>query len=123
MLARLVKLIENMEENFLRFFPTGKELHIIQNQQINLQIEVLEILKLMILKSIEALRSEIILIDIQNNFIAWITTSTSLFAAIELKPVLAILSAVVLPVVFFSIGKTVDVLLQIYLKDRQKPDR
>ena len=57
--------------------------------------------------------------DIKNIFIAWISTSTSLFAAIELKTVLSILSAVVLPVVFFSIGKTVDVLLQIYLKKRE----
>ena len=56
--------------------------------------------------------------DIKNIFIAWISTSTSLFAAIELKTVLSILSAVVLPVVFFSIGKTVDVLVQIYLKRR-----
>ena len=61
--------------------------------------------------------------DIKNIFIAWISTSTSLFAAIELKTVLSILSAVVLPIVFFSIGKTVDVLVQIYLKNRQKPDR
>ena len=57
--------------------------------------------------------------DIKNIFIAWISTSTSLFAAIELKTVLSILSAVVLPVVFFSIGKTVDVLVQIYLKRRE----
>ena len=60
--------------------------------------------------------------DIKNILIAWISTSTSLFAAIELKTVLAIVSAVVLPIIFFSIGKTVDVLLQIHLK-RQKPDR
>ena len=57
--------------------------------------------------------------DIKNIFIAWISTSTSLFAAIELKTVLAIVSAVVLPIIFFSIGKTVDVLLQIYLKRRE----
>ena len=56
--------------------------------------------------------------EIKNIFIAWISTSTSLFAAIELKTVLSILSAVVLPIVFFSIGKTVDVLVQIYLKRR-----
>jgi hypothetical protein len=56
--------------------------------------------------------------DIKNIFIAWVSTSTSLFAAIELKTVLSILSAVVLPIVFFSIGKTVDVLVQIYLKRR-----
>ena len=58
--------------------------------------------------------------DLKNIFIAWISTSTSLFAAIELKTVLSILSAVVLPIVFFSIGKTVDVLVQIYLKRRSE---
>ncbi|MDI1242971.1 MAG: hypothetical protein PSX80_13735 [bacterium] len=57
--------------------------------------------------------------DIKNIFIAWISTSTSLLAAIELKTVVSILSAIVLPIVFFSIGKTVDVLLQIYLKKRE----
>jgi hypothetical protein len=58
--------------------------------------------------------------DIKNIFIAWISTSTSVFAAIELKTVLAILSAVVLPIVFFSIGKTVDVLLQMHFKRREE---
>ena len=58
--------------------------------------------------------------DMKNIFIAWISTSTSLFAAIELKTVLAIVSAVVLPIISFSIGKTVDVLLQIYLKRRSE---
>ena len=57
--------------------------------------------------------------DVKNIFIAWVSTSTSLFAAIELKTVLSSLSAVVLPIVFFSIGKTVDVLLQIYLRKRE----
>jgi hypothetical protein len=57
--------------------------------------------------------------DIKNIFIAWISTSTSLFAAIELKTVLAIVSAVVLPIIFFSIGKTVDVLLQIHFRRKE----
>lgn len=61
--------------------------------------------------------------DTKNIIIAWISTSTSIFAAIELKTVLAIVSAVVLPIIFFTIGKTVDVLLQIYLKDRKNRDR
>ncbi len=61
--------------------------------------------------------------DIKNIFIAWISTSTSLFAAIELKTVLAIISAVVLPIVFFSIGKTVDVMLQIHMKRREEAAR
>ena len=57
--------------------------------------------------------------DIKNIIIAWISTSTSLFAAIEMKTVLAILSAVVLPIIFFSIGKTVDVLVQIYFRRKE----
>ena len=61
--------------------------------------------------------------DIKNIFIAWISTSTSLFAAIELKTVLAIVSAVVMPVVFFSIGKTVDVLLQIHFRRKELSTR
>ena len=61
--------------------------------------------------------------DTKNIIIAWISTSTSIFAAIELKTVLAIVSAVVLPIIFFTIRKTVDVLLQIYLKNRKDRDR
>ena len=57
--------------------------------------------------------------DIKNIFIAWISTSTSLFAAIELKTVLAIVSAVILPIIFFSIGKTVDVLVQIHFRRKE----
>lgn len=61
--------------------------------------------------------------DIKNIFIAWISTTTSLFAAIELKSVLAIVSAVVLPVIFFSIGKTIDVLVQIYFRRKEMSAR
>ena len=61
--------------------------------------------------------------DLKNIFIAWISTSTSLFAAIELKTMLAIVSAVVLPIIFFSIGKTVDVLVQIYFRRREEEKR
>jgi len=53
--------------------------------------------------------------DLKNISLAWISTTTSLFAAIEYREVIAILSAVVLPVVFFTVGKTVDVLVQVYL--------
>lgn len=58
--------------------------------------------------------------DIKNIFIAWVSTASSVFAAIEAKTVMTIISAVVLPVIFFTIGKTVDVLLQIYFKNREE---
>ena len=44
-------------------------------------------------------------------------------AAIESRTLISIISAIVLPIVFFAIGKTADVLLQIYLHKRQKHDR
>jgi hypothetical protein len=56
--------------------------------------------------------------DIKNFWLAWVSTASSLFAAIEMKTVMTIVSAVVLPVIFFTIGKTVDVLVQIYFRRR-----
>ena len=56
--------------------------------------------------------------DVKNFWLAWVSTASSLFAAIEMKTVMTIVSAVVLPVVFFTIGKTVDVLMQVYFRRR-----
>ena len=53
--------------------------------------------------------------DTRNFFLAWLSSISSLFTAIDTGDVLAIVSAVVLPVIFFTIGKTVDVLVQMYL--------
>lgn len=58
--------------------------------------------------------------DFKNIFLAWISSITSVFAAIEAKTLITIISAIVLPIVFFTIGKTVDVLLQIYFRERKK---
>jgi hypothetical protein len=54
--------------------------------------------------------------DFKNIFIAWASSLTSVFAAVEARTLITIISAVVLPVIFFTIGKTVDVCLQIYFK-------
>jgi len=61
--------------------------------------------------------------DTKNILLAWLSTASSIFAAIEMKTLMTIVSAIVLPVIFFTIGKTVDVALQIYLrrKDEKKP--
>ena len=56
--------------------------------------------------------------DIKNILIASISTSSSLLTAVETKTVITVLSAIVLPVLFFTIGKTVDVMLQIYFRNR-----
>ncbi|MGI8812141.1 MAG: hypothetical protein ACR2IH_06385 [Pyrinomonadaceae bacterium] len=54
--------------------------------------------------------------DIKNISLAWISTTTSICTAIESKTAITIVSAIVLPVIFFAVGKTVDVLLQIYFR-------
>ena len=54
--------------------------------------------------------------DTRNFFLAWLSSMSSLFTAIDTRDILAIVSAIVLPVIFFTVGKTVDVLVQIYLR-------
>ena len=57
--------------------------------------------------------------DIKNILLAWIST-ISVFAAVEVQTWITTLSAIVLPIVFFAAGKTIDVCLQIYFKRRDK---
>lgn len=59
--------------------------------------------------------------DYKNIFLAWASTTSSMLAAIEMKTLLTIISAIVLPVIFFTIGKTVDVAVQVYLRRRSEP--
>lgn len=65
--------------------------------------------------------------DIKNFLLAYFSTVSSVFAAIETRTLITIISAIVLPILFFSIGKTIDVLLQIHLnkkrQDGQKHDQ
>ena len=56
--------------------------------------------------------------DVKNIFIAWLSAGSPLLAAAASETGVTILSAVVLPVLFFAIGKAIDVLLQIYLSGR-----
>lgn len=58
--------------------------------------------------------------DIKNILLAWVSSASSLFAAIEYRELITIISALVLPVVFFTIGKTVDVAVQVYLDRRRR---
>ena len=53
--------------------------------------------------------------DFKNILIAYFSTAPSLFAAIETRTVITVISAIVLPILFFTAGKTIDVVLQIYL--------
>ena len=62
--------------------------------------------------------------DYKNILLAWVSTASSVFAAVEMKTVLTIISAIVLPVIFFTIGKTVDVAVQVYFRRRdERPQR
>ena len=63
--------------------------------------------------------------DIKNFYLAWITTIPYIFAT-ESSAVISVVSAIVLPTIFFAIGKTADIILQIYFRlrdERQKHDR
>ncbi len=63
--------------------------------------------------------------DTKNILIAWISSASTLAAALEAASLTTVISAIVLPILFFAIGKTIDVALQIYFKkrerDREKP--
>lgn len=56
--------------------------------------------------------------DQRNIVLAWLSTATSIATVPDLSRWLPFLSAIVLPIVFFAVGKTVDVLLQIYFRRR-----
>ena len=58
--------------------------------------------------------------DTKNILLAWISSLSSVFTAIEARTWITIISAIVLPVVFFTVGKTVDVMLQIYFRRNKK---
>lgn len=51
--------------------------------------------------------------DTRNAFLAWSSSLLSVFTAFETRDLITIVSAIVLPVVFFTVGKTIDVALQI----------
>ena len=60
--------------------------------------------------------------DTRNAFLAWASSLGSVLTAIETRDLITIISAIVLPVVFFAVGKTVDVMVQVYLKKRDERD-
>ena len=60
--------------------------------------------------------------DFKNFLIAYFSSASSVFAAIEAPTVITIISAIILPMLFFAVGKAIDVLLQVYL-DRRREGR
>ena len=54
--------------------------------------------------------------DTKNALLAWLSSTPTLVAIAD--PI-TIISAIVLPVVLFTLGKTVDVLIQLYVTRRR----
>ncbi len=61
--------------------------------------------------------------DTKNILIAYLSSISSIFEAIETQTLITVISAIVLPVVFFTVGKTVDVMLQLHFKRRDNRRR
>ena len=57
--------------------------------------------------------------DIKNFYLAWLSSLPVMFA-IESRTLITVISAIILPIIFFAIGKAADIALQIYLHNREK---
>ncbi|MDM7922306.1 MAG: hypothetical protein QUS14_08385 [Pyrinomonadaceae bacterium] len=57
--------------------------------------------------------------NMKNFLIAYCSSLTSVLAAIETRTLITIVSAVILPILFFAAGKAVDVMLQLHLHNRR----
>jgi|GEM_PF-1049301 len=58
--------------------------------------------------------------DTKNILLAWVSAGTTLLSNVS-DGLMPLVSAVVLPIIFFAAGKTIDVLVQVYLNQRRKP--
>jgi hypothetical protein len=56
------------------------------------------------------------MIDFKNLLLAWMSSGMTIVAAIADGNMLYIVSAIILPIIFFTVGKTIDVVLQLYLR-------
>lgn len=57
--------------------------------------------------------------DVKNLMLSSFSGVPAFLLAFDEKSVITILSAIVLPCFFFAVGKTADILLQLYLKKRE----
>ena len=58
--------------------------------------------------------------DLKNILLAWVSSASAVFTAIEGRNFFTILSAIVLPTLFFMLGKAVDVGVQFYFRLREE---
>lgn len=61
--------------------------------------------------------------DVKNAFIAAASSISPIVAAIETGTIDATISALGLPVILFAAGKTLDIILQLYLARRAERNR
>ncbi|HBR57615.1 MAG TPA: hypothetical protein DEA22_09115 [Blastocatellia bacterium] len=61
--------------------------------------------------------------DIKNAFLATASSLSPIFAAIETGTLDSIISAIGLPLLLFAAGKTLDIILQLYLARRAERNR
>ena len=66
--------------------------------------------------------------DTKNIFIAWISSGPPMLAVFATESGITVLSAIVLPIIFFAIGKTIDVFCRFICeigrrKERRKRNR
>lgn len=58
--------------------------------------------------------------DTKNILLAWASSTSTIIAAFEGTAWISVVSAIVLPILFFGIGKTVDVLLQMHFRNEKR---
>ena len=56
----------------------------------------------------------------RNFLLSTLVSMPAMLAAVEIQTWISIVSAVVLPVLFFCVGKGIDVYVQVYLKERRR---
>ena len=57
--------------------------------------------------------------DTKNILLAWVSAGTTLLPNVS-DGLMPLVSAVVLPILFFAIGKTVDVVVQLYINRKRR---
>jgi hypothetical protein len=57
--------------------------------------------------------------DIKNFYFAWVA-SIPFFAAIHAGTIITFVSAIIVPVVCFLLGKAIDVIVQVYLHNKKE---
>ena len=54
--------------------------------------------------------------DFKNILLAWVSAAPTFVAALDGGSIVTIMSAIILPTIFFALGKAVDVCVQIYFR-------